>query len=57
MINIDSNSKNEVKDHLIISYQVFQCLLGLGSLTPRTLSIFAMMVPMGKDFPASHALI
>ena len=54
-LNFELKSKNEVKDHSYIGYCRFQFLFGLGSLTPRTLSIFAIKLPEGKDFPASHA--
>ena len=38
----------------IFSYQYVHPLFGLGSLTPKTLSILAMIFPVGNDFPAYH---
>jgi hypothetical protein len=40
------------KDHHYLFH-----LFGLGNLVPKTLSIFAIRSPEGRDFPASHALI
>ena len=34
-----------------------QFLLGRGSLTPSTLSILAICMPVGTDLPASQALM